>query len=457
MPGGGGVPLIEELQPLDDAAPCAHEPQLWIGGDRRPFVAEHVPHNIGFPRLQHGQPCAGLGDMLEENLSNRGGLAPIAVRRFKDEGHPRVEADKAIGSQSNGMPLKALVADPLDVLFGDNPSRPADHGGIDDEEVGPGGVEHDTQVMGVDDLDGLDPRVQLLGREALVAPEAKLDVLRRARIAIVEGEPGAQRDVVDQPVRAFRPGGRQGGGHEIGRQGLEQRIMERVQKGQWGGPWPRGIEKRGRNRLASGDDELPLRRALRRSLSCEACHYYADEEPHGYISAHCRASLRASQSHVCENSCEHVGGTHGSGCRTLRLSRTRKLKRSVSCRVSAAGGCSALMPRQTTARTNPGMYDPGRRDCAWLSHPCPAHAIAPGAPDTLSITALLYGAGVGSPDAAALPRVTPRLPSPKWPHWSALWPNTRDWRAIGQSARQDNRHSGPSTHEESLVGLEESW
>src|SRR5215510_14480365 len=111
------------------------------------------------------------------------------------------------------------------------------------EEVGPGRMQHDAEMGGIEDLDRLDPLVQLLGRDALVAQKAKLDVLRRERIAIMESEPRAQREFVDQPVRAFRPGGRQGGGHGIPRQGLEQRIMERVQKGQWGEPWRRGIEK----------------------------------------------------------------------------------------------------------------------------------------------------------------------------------------------------------------------
>src|SRR4030095_9896039 len=116
-----------------------------------------------------------------------------------------------------------------------------------------------------------------------------------------------------------------------------------------------------------------------------------------------------------------------------------------------------LMPRQATASTNPGMDDPVRSPCAWLSHPCPAHAVAPGAPDTLSITALMSGADVVSLDAAEPPRVAPRLPSPKWPHWSALWPNRRDWRAMGRRARPDNRHSAPPIRAEFLVGLEGSW
>jgi hypothetical protein len=68
--------------------------------------------------------------------------------------------------------------------------------------------------------------------------------------------------------------------------------MERVEKGQWGEPWRRGIEKRGRNRLASGDDELPLRRVLRRGTAYETGNHDPDYEPHGYISAHRRASLR---------------------------------------------------------------------------------------------------------------------------------------------------------------------
>src|SRR5712692_10098441 len=120
-----------------------------------------------------------------------------------------------------------------------------------------------------------------------------------------------------------------------------------------------------------------------------------------------------------------------------------------------------MMPRKATDGRTPGMYDPvhGARalsrdipgsHCASSSHPWPAHAIATVARDTLSITALRHAAYGVSPDAASPPPVTPRLPPPKWPRWLALLPNRRDWRAIGRSARQDNRHSGPLTDAESL-------
>ena len=83
--------------------------------------------------------------------------------------------------------MKALVADLSEILFGNDPPHAAGQGGVDGEEVGPGRVEHKAHVMGIDDLDGLHLRVQELGRDPLVAPEAIFDVFRRERIAIVEG------------------------------------------------------------------------------------------------------------------------------------------------------------------------------------------------------------------------------------------------------------------------------
>src|SRR5262249_35346193 len=108
------------------------------------------------------------------------------------------------------------------------------------------------------------------------------------------------------------------------------RIMERVEKEHWGDPGLGGIEKGGRHRGTQGDDKLPRRWALRRGLSCKACHRYPDQEPQRYRSAHRRSSLNEEQEHIGKNFCECAGVTYGSGCRTPAVSRRRK------CRQSAA-------------------------------------------------------------------------------------------------------------------------
>ena len=113
------------------------------------------------------------------------------------------------------MLLEPLVAHPFDIGFGHDPGRAADHGGVDREEVGPGGVEHEAQAMGIEDLDGLHLLVEQRGEDSLVADEAIVHVFRGERIAIVKGHPLAQGEVIGQPIRAFRPGCRQGGGQGI--------------------------------------------------------------------------------------------------------------------------------------------------------------------------------------------------------------------------------------------------
>jgi hypothetical protein len=51
------------------------------------------------------------------------------------------------------VPLKAIVADLLDILFGDDPGRPGRGGGVEREEIGPQGMEHETQAMCIENLD----------------------------------------------------------------------------------------------------------------------------------------------------------------------------------------------------------------------------------------------------------------------------------------------------------------
>ena len=101
------------------------------------------------------------------------GFAPIAVGRLEDEFRPGGRAHEAIGAEPDGVLLKARLAHLLGVRFGHDPPRPADQGGVDREEVGPGRVEHDAHVVGVEDFDGLHLLVQQRGEDPLVAPEAE--------------------------------------------------------------------------------------------------------------------------------------------------------------------------------------------------------------------------------------------------------------------------------------------
>ena len=126
------------------------------------------------------------------------------------------------------MPFETILADPIEIRFRDNPGRPARRAGIEREEVGPGGMEDETDAVSVDDLDRLHPLVQQLGRSPLVAQEAESHILGGERIAVVEGQALTQLEFIGQPVLALRSGFRQTSGHIVAHQGFDQRVMQGV-------------------------------------------------------------------------------------------------------------------------------------------------------------------------------------------------------------------------------------
>jgi hypothetical protein len=83
--------------------------------------------------------------------------------RLEHQLHTGVKADEAIRPQPDRVPLKAIVADPLEIRFGDNPGRPSGGGGVERQEVRSGGLKHKTKAIGIDDLDRLHLFVQQLG------------------------------------------------------------------------------------------------------------------------------------------------------------------------------------------------------------------------------------------------------------------------------------------------------
>ena len=112
--------------------------------------------------------------------------------------------------------------------------------------------------MGVDDLDGLDPLVQDLGRDAPVAGEAELHVLGRERIAVVEPEPLSQLELVHEPVRTLFPRLGQARAHVVAGQRLDQRVVQGIEEDERCAESRGlgGIEKRGRDGGVEGDGQL---------------------------------------------------------------------------------------------------------------------------------------------------------------------------------------------------------
>jgi hypothetical protein len=124
----------------------------------------------------------------------------------------------------------------------------------------------------------------------------------------MKGDPLAQGKVVDQAIRAFRPGGRQGGGHGIPRQRLDQRVMERVETGRRGNGLRRlaGIKIRWKGRDIEGQDQLSLGGALRSRNTGEARdHQRGDQEPYGRVAVHRRSSCKEEQHPQARERCQY--------------------------------------------------------------------------------------------------------------------------------------------------------
>jgi hypothetical protein len=61
------------------------------------------------------------------------------------------------------MLFEAVLANLLEIRFGDNPGRSGRGGGVERKEVGSGGMEYETDAMSIDDLDRFHSLVQQLG------------------------------------------------------------------------------------------------------------------------------------------------------------------------------------------------------------------------------------------------------------------------------------------------------
>jgi hypothetical protein len=68
---------------------------------------------------------------------------------------------QTIGAQADGLVLEFFGADLLGIFLRDDPGRPSGGAGIEDQEIRPGRMEVEANMIGVHDLDRFDLFFQL--------------------------------------------------------------------------------------------------------------------------------------------------------------------------------------------------------------------------------------------------------------------------------------------------------
>src|SRR4051794_13018850 len=123
------------------------------------------------------------------------------------------------------MLLEAVRTDFLEIVFRDNPGGSTGERGVDADEVRPWFMQHEADLVRVNNHDLLHLFMQL---HPLGPLEAEYDVFGSEWIAIVKLHALAQREFVNTLVLALRPGFREARSHVISRHRLYQRIMHAV-------------------------------------------------------------------------------------------------------------------------------------------------------------------------------------------------------------------------------------
>ena len=117
----------------------------------------------------------------------------------------------------------------------------------------------ETHPVGIDDLHLADSLVEDLG---FIAQEAEFHILGGEWVAIMELQPLAQLEFIDQVIGALRPGLRQAGGHRVVGHRSDQRVMQGIAEPE-GGEADHGhlcwIEPGGGNGHIHGIAHLPFR------------------------------------------------------------------------------------------------------------------------------------------------------------------------------------------------------
>ena len=204
-PGGLGVILVNEAHPLRRLASQYFQLQGRIAAHFLSQRAKDAVGHVGFLPFQHGQARGRLGDTLHHQAFDMRGLAPVVRVRLQDYLDPRLMADQAIGARTDRLVLEGVAADGLDVFLGHNPANPCGHGTVEGQKIGPGLVQAEADVVGIDNLNGLDLLLQLPGACPPIALEAELDVFGGERVAVVKLHALPQLEVIRPAVLTLAP------------------------------------------------------------------------------------------------------------------------------------------------------------------------------------------------------------------------------------------------------------
>src|SRR5262249_56245573 len=104
-------------------------------------------------------------------------IPPVALDSLGDELHAGIERDHPVGTGADGRLLEAIVADPLDVLAGNDPSHARRRRAVVRQEIGPRVMEEEAHPPGVDDLNVPDLLLEDLAPPPPLPVHAELDVL----------------------------------------------------------------------------------------------------------------------------------------------------------------------------------------------------------------------------------------------------------------------------------------
>src|SRR5215467_9764667 len=104
-------------------------------------------------------------------------LVPVALIRLKHQLYTWREGDEAIGARANRRLLEAVLAHALDIVPGDDPAGARRQGPVKAHKIRPGLREAETDASGLRRLNGGDPLLEHLRRDAAVALERELHVV----------------------------------------------------------------------------------------------------------------------------------------------------------------------------------------------------------------------------------------------------------------------------------------
>src|SRR5581483_4823562 len=220
------IPLIEEIEEERRDTARERQPQARVTLDLLRLGRVEQVGDVDLPALQHGHARERLRHHLEDEPLDGRHLAPVAVERLHDELDTRRVADELVRPEADRMLLESRVAHLLHVLPGHDPAGAGHDAGVVVHEVGPRIVQREAHAVRAHHGDLPHLLVQEL---ALRAMEAELHVLGGERVAVVELQPLAQRELVRPLVGADRPRLRQTRRSKIAGQRLHQRVVQAIQ------------------------------------------------------------------------------------------------------------------------------------------------------------------------------------------------------------------------------------